>query len=452
MNQWTSFCIVVSSKKSFYRTFINGAQVYEELNYRGSHRRDSSNLMLLNHRGGREQAAGAVTDLNVWSRALGVEESRGWAECELEQEGDIIAWSNISVRLTGYREAVIARAEVCRQASQDSYKEYIPFETLKRYQDTKKFCHKVGGRMAVSTEDGATEKMVKAARQLDLSKCRPDYGKEIGWFFSGHSDTKQNGRWVEAHSGQSVELDWDAGYPKDSLFFDCGMISVESKKYQDHTCDWKLCPMCEFTEAHLRFHLAGVCKESSVDRYYVTTDHFNLVGFLHTNLVWSARDNRWEITDGETNNTLAFYNQSNTFPLGVAPWYFTENCTDPHRAWRSLSLHLDVEQPGMFCCDDGACIPSSLVCDDFYDCEDRSDETNCTIMTFQEEPFNKNKPPVLFKDGKKNPLPVNASIRIYKVFDINESESSFDIFFKLMLEWNDKNLREIFQKRKICIS
>ena len=78
MNQWTSFCIVVSSKESFYRTFINGELVYEELNYEGSHRRDSSNLWLLNQRGGGEQTAGAVTDLQVWSRALAEEETRGW--------------------------------------------------------------------------------------------------------------------------------------------------------------------------------------------------------------------------------------------------------------------------------------------------------------------------------------------------------------------------------------
>ena len=88
-------------------------------------------------------------------------------------------------------------------------------------------------------------------------------------------------------------------------------------------------------------------------------------------------------------------------------------------------------------------------CNKIFELEDRSDESNCTIMTLQEHHFNKNKPPVLFKDGKKDPLPVNASIKIYKVFDINESESSFDIFFKLLLKWHDKNLREIFQKRKI---
>ena len=95
MNQWTSFCIVVSSKDRFYRTFINGEKVYEELNYPGSHLRDGSNLFLLNQRGGGEQTAGAVTDLNVWSRALAGEETRGWARCELGQQGNIISWTNI---------------------------------------------------------------------------------------------------------------------------------------------------------------------------------------------------------------------------------------------------------------------------------------------------------------------------------------------------------------------
>ena len=451
MNQWTSFCIVVSSKGRFYRTFINGEKVYEELNYLGSHREDTTNLLLFNQRSGREQSAGAVTDLNVWSRALTQEEIWGWRGCELEDGGgNIITWSNIShrLRLAGYKVTQVPRAQVCHQEKQ-SYEGYVPFETLKRYEDTKKFCQNLGGRMAVSTEVGAMEKIVKAAEHIDLGKCRPDYGKEIGWFFSGHHHNKQKGGWLEAHSGQSVELDWDEGYPKGKLFFDCGMINVGSEKYQDHTCDWALCPICKFTERHLRFHLAGVCKESPVDRYYLTTENFNLLGFLHTNILWSGRDNRWEIIDGETNNTLAFSNQSTTFPLGLNPWYFTENCTDPGRAWRSLNLHLDVEQPGMFCCDDGACILSSLVCNDFYDCDDRTDETNCTIMTFQEHHFHKNKPPVLFKDGKKDPLSVNASIKIYKVFDIDESDSSFDIFFRLKLKWNDKNLREISFKNKI---
>ena len=62
-----------------------------------------------------------------------------------------------------------------------------------------------------------------------------------------------------------------------------------------------------------------------------------------------------------------------SLPLGFHPWYFpTSACTDPGEeevAYRTLNLHPDVEQPGNFCCDDGTCISSALVCNDFPECQ-----------------------------------------------------------------------------------
>ena len=38
---------------------------------------------------------------------------------------------------------------------------------------------------------------------------------------------------------------------------------------------------------------------------------------------------------------------------------------------RELLLHRTVPQPGHFCCGDGTCISSELVCDNNQHCEDR---------------------------------------------------------------------------------
>ena len=310
------------------------------------------------------------------------------------------------------------------------------------YKETQAFCSNLGGKIGVTTEPGAMDKMILAAGRVNEEKCRPKYGTEFGWFYSGHDDIQRSGKWLETESRREVELAWYDGYPVDHLFYDCAMFNYDTREYQDHTCAWELCPICKFEETFLKFHLAGVCKDSIVDRYYVATERFNLMGYMRTRISW--QNMRWEIVDEDTNTQLAFWNETSTFPLGLHHWYFSEqSCTDPGQAYRSLRLHLDVEQPGQFCCDDGACLPSHQVCDDLYECEDRSDEKNCTIMTLQDNRFNKNKPPVYFNDeGKKAPLPVSASVEIYKVFDVNEKDSSFDIFFKLTLLWNDKNIRQ----------
>ena len=87
LNQWTPFCVIVSSTERFYKTLINGEKVYETMNYTATHKNDSSNLMLLNNKGVNEQTYGAMADLNIWSRALSEEESRQWGECRVEEEG-----------------------------------------------------------------------------------------------------------------------------------------------------------------------------------------------------------------------------------------------------------------------------------------------------------------------------------------------------------------------------
>ena len=56
------------------------------------------------------------------------------------------------------------------------------------------------------------------------------------------------------------------------------------------------------------------------------------------------------------------------------------NCFDEGgNKTRTLFLHLAVDQPGHFCCNNGACIESDLVCDGSSDCDEQEDEENCQI-------------------------------------------------------------------------
>ena len=59
-------------------------------------------------------------------------------------------------------------------------------------------------------------------------------------------------------------------------------------------------------------------------------------------------------------------------------------CSDPGKNYCALNLHLDVEQPGNFCCGDGTCISSELVCDNVAHCSNSEDETDCHILRVPE--------------------------------------------------------------------
>ena len=86
--------------------------------------------------------------------------------------------------------------------------------------------------------------------------------------------------------------------------------------------------------------------------------------------------------------------------------------------------------------------------DNVQDCEDRSDEKNCSLVIFpQTYEYRKNIPPVHVHNRIKEKLGINVTFTVINIIDINEEEFSIDIYFSLLLKWFDKNLQFSFLKR-----
>ena len=81
-------------------------------------------------------------------------------------------------------------------------------------------------------------------------------------------------------------------------------------------------------------------------------------------------------------------------------------------------------------------------CDQLPDCNDRSDEKGCNLLSLADG-YNKNVPP--FKrnssvDRMITPVNVSVTLRLLKMMGINENENSIDLQFEIMLEWTDYRL------------
>ena len=91
-----------------------------------------------------------------------------------------------------------------------------------------------------------------------------------------------------------------------------------------------------------------------------------------------------------------------------------------------------------FTCDDGNCVQLDLQCDSVGHCEDVSDEKNCQLVSLDANKYLKGKPPT---PTDSNKFPVNVSIDIMSVLDIQEVGSVLKLLFVLDLTWFDNRLQ-----------
>ena len=445
--EWNSACVVASAPLSRFKVIINGETTVEISNYTGLYSQlgGGKNLVLMNDGGywGGEPMHGAVTDVNVWPRELSQSELEDWAECRGAAQGRSVAWEQANLVVKLLRVSTINISLACNSGEQSSF--FTAFNTRITFQETIKFCGKIGGKIGVARDQETLSSMIRSFNET----CDP-----AGLFYTGHTDMETEGRWEEVTTGNSLEGQvWAPGYPKQWTIWDCSYYSFNSQSFKDRTCTHLRCPICEIQSKLPNLMLRGVCRHSEVDTHFKmkTSQHF--VGFIQTSMIFSDKLNRWEIVKiSESNNVVAYMMTPSgiNYPIGLNHWMFLDsNCTDPEQPFRSLSFHLEVEQPGNFCCDDGACIDSDLVFNFVYDCEDQSDEKNLTYIRIPKS-YNPFWPPITtVRGGKIDRLEIRTTFTVLDVFDINEEESYFDLDFILHMKWYDKDLRFEYLKNSI---
>ena len=125
---------------------------------------------------------------------------------------------------------------------------------------------------------------------------------------------------------------------------------------------------------------------------------------------------------------------------GTYSWTFhSSNCTDEGVSTRNLNLHRKVDRPGTFCCNNGKCIDSSLVCDGEEHCDDMSDENQCKLFQL-EQGYRQAHPPKKSEYDNFILQDVEAFVDIIKIIDIDETEATFTLVFNITLEWNDHRM------------
>ena len=139
-------------------------------------------------------------------------------------------------------------------------------------------------------------------------------------------------------------------------------------------------------EGPVRFQLRGADINTGEDTQFTLVNSSHMIGNIKTFMREDMEG--WAMID-RAGKVLS--RAGTSFPLGLESWVSDESD-------KKMLLHLYVEQPGHFCCDNGYCIDSQVRyhnlelvesvpqfrCDFKQHCLDNTDEKNCSLISGRE--------------------------------------------------------------------
>ena len=421
LGKWTSLCLI----KTQNNVIINdGHEIIKGFDINEMILRD---IILLNHHSIPTPTLGAVTNLNIWNHTLNDEEISMFSSCKLS--GNIFNWDQLKFTISEVETLEIDDDAICEKGLNDRKFKLIFQGLVRNPSDYKSFCRKLGFKIAVfNGEDDLKENSIK----LDEEACSPHIF--MGYRLVGDKlRNENNGSFVSLNTFSFKSMVKHEGY--------CVMYYTKFQGLILDDCNLEFCPICEHnpSQSNTVFMLRGVCLEHEVDVYYILVNSTYLLGYVSTEMVYVESLFSWVVRSNRDGKVLALY-ENKDFPIGLRNWSFTNRtCHDEQSERRALRLHLDVDQPGNFICDDGSFISSEHVCDDIKQCPKGEDERQCTMMKHPD--IATDIPSYEVEKDEDDwdviPTPIHASVKIKKILNIDELESMFELYFEIHLVWKD---------------
>ena len=170
-------------------------------------------------------------------------------------------------------------------------------------------------------------------------------------------------------------------------------------------------------------------------------------GFEGSIIRYNSKIKTWLLTVEHRPSIQATCGSSySTFLLGNHEWRISNDteCFSGETEVKTLSFSSCSDDE--YTCDDGLCVDLVLRCDGKFDCDDSSDEFECTLLE-ENKAYKKILPPPP-KDENGTKIEIEISIDVIYLEEIDEISSSVSFQYILQLVWFEGRVRYKNLKRK----
>ncbi|XP_071530506.1 uncharacterized protein [Panulirus ornatus] len=385
---------------------------------------------------------GDLTQVSLWNQELTAAQVRAMAACLDPGRGNVFSTDTADLEVVGAQDSWQDLSTLCQR-----HQHNVVFPEERNLQESRGLCHRLNASLVVPASDFDNERL-RTHLALFEDVCVPTASWKL-WL--GITDELEDGVWRDFDTSERVGYLHFSPVNAGSSYI-CASMKADGF-WDGDRCTSKRCAACHLERTDF-LYLRGLCFDSEFHMRFRVQDYINgrpfFRGYYNLVISWDDESSRWLLVDTVTNGTLmsASIIGRENYPIGKHHWTVVrELCGRPEG--REVLLSLAPCADHLFTCNSGDCIEQHLRCDFRYDCEDGSDEVDCSIIEVVDE-LQRDLPPPGPQESALELVPSLTLTRIAEVDDIN---MAITLEFWLSLTWIDNRLklRHLNEKKKDTI-